>query len=183
MKSIPIILLAVMMLCSGCSDAKQWLETQKTKKVNRVAKRYNQRLKEAGVTNFVVSAGSGVWIRRSVRPEPDGFGRTRLSGEAGAELEDLTPLRGMKLDRLNLTSSKVQDLRPIRKMPLWSLRISDSQVTDLSPLKGMDLDWIAFTPKNITNGIDVIRNMPSLVWINGYAPTNFWKRYDAGDFK
>ena len=34
------------------------------------------------------------------------------------QLEDLEPLKGMLLTRLNLGSTKVQDLDPLRGMPL-----------------------------------------------------------------
>jgi hypothetical protein len=51
----------------------------------------------------------------------------------------------------------------------------------------MDLTTILFTPKNITKGLDVIRQMKSLKTIGPtvekqFPPAEFWKKYDAGEF-
>ena len=47
-------------------------------------------------------------------------------------------------------------------MPLTILNCNGTQVSDLSPLQGMNLTDVHFTPKNITKGLDVIRQMKSL---------------------
>ena len=47
----------------------------------------------------------------------------------------------------------------------------------------MNLRSIDLEPNNITNGIEVIRNMTSLHKINDMPPAEFWKRYDAGEFE
>jgi hypothetical protein len=52
----------------------------------------------------------------------------------------------------------------------------------------MNLTTIFFTPKNITKGIGLIRQMKSLKTIgptwdtNKFPPAEFWKKYDAGEF-
>ena len=51
----------------------------------------------------------------------------------------------------------------------------------------MPLKELVFTPKNITKGLDVIRNMPSLERLGTADLANipaaeFWKRYDTGEF-
>jgi hypothetical protein len=51
----------------------------------------------------------------------------------------------------------------------------------------MELTDIRFTPKNITKGLDTIRQMKNLKTIQVKAreplpPTAFWKKYDAGEF-
>jgi hypothetical protein len=53
----------------------------------------------------------------------------------------------------------------------------------------MNLTLITFTPKNITKGLDAIRQMKSLKTIgisaesNGiFPPAEFWQKYDAGEF-
>lgn len=63
-----------------------------------------------------------------------------------------------------------------------------SRLTDVTPLEGMELSELRFTPKNITKGMSTIRQMKSLKTIVVTGPDripaeNFWKRYDAGDFK
>ena len=49
------------------------------------------------------------------------------------------------------------------------------------------MDTLIFTPKNITKGLDVIRQMKSLKtigtrWDDRFPPAEFWKKYDAGEF-
>jgi hypothetical protein len=53
----------------------------------------------------------------------------------------------------------------------------------------MNLTGICFTPKNITKGLDVIRQMRSLKTIgvaweakDHFPADEFWKKYDAGEF-
>jgi hypothetical protein len=53
----------------------------------------------------------------------------------------------------------------------------------------MNLTTIRFTPKNITNGLDRIRQMKGLKTIGSstagkemFPPAEFWKKYDAGEF-
>ena len=78
----------------------------------------------------------------------------------------------------------------MRGMPLKTLDCSKTQVTDLSPLEGMNLQRLVISPLKIRSGIDAIRAMKSLTTIvNGeyggrsYSAVEFWKRYDAGEFK
>ena len=46
----------------------------------------------------------------------------------------------------------------------------------------------SMTPRTVTRGIDVLREMESLKTIalsaeRKFTPEEFWKRYDAGEFK
>jgi Leucine-rich repeat (LRR) protein len=101
-------------------------------------------------------------------------------------ISDLSPLHGMELDRLDCFGTQVSDLSPLKEMPLKQLICNDTSVTDLSPLKGIELKEVGFTPKNITQGIDVLRQMKSLsvIWAGDgqFPPAEFWKKYDASDF-
>jgi hypothetical protein len=52
----------------------------------------------------------------------------------------------------------------------------------------MKLQQLIFTPRNVTSGIVVLRSMKSLKlidtdWPPNAKPAEFWKRYDAGEFK
>ena len=63
--------------------------------------------------------------------------------------------------------------------------ISQEEYKSLKPQKGED---ICLTPKNITSGLDIIRNMKSLKVIgldhySGRPAAEFWDRYDKGEFK
>jgi serine/threonine protein kinase len=108
------------------------------------------------------------------------------------EVRDLTPLRGMPLRTLEIHNcEQVHDLTPLHGMPLLSLDMPYCPlVQDLSPLEGMRLEEIFFTPKDIRKGLPVLRQMKSLktIGIRGWAkdrlpPEEFWKKYDAGEFK
>jgi tRNA A-37 threonylcarbamoyl transferase component Bud32 len=103
------------------------------------------------------------------------------------QVSDLSPLQGMKLSHLFCGGTKVSDLSPLVGMPLKTLYFESTPVSDLSPLEGMELTDIRFTPKNITKGLDTIRQMKNLKTIQVKAreplpPTAFWKKYDAGEF-
>jgi serine/threonine protein kinase len=101
---------------------------------------------------------------------------------------DLSPLEGMPLAELWAGSSPVSDLSPLSKMPLRQLACDRTNVSDLSPLEGMALEKIFFTCADIDKGIEAIRAMKSLVVIGtsagqSFSADEFWKKYDAGEFK
>ena len=106
---------------------------------------------------------------------------------------DISPVRaltGLKLLKCNGSGpgkGRLADLSPLAGMPLTGLWIDSTQVSDLTPLAGMNLTVIACTPKNISQGMDVIRQMKSLQtigtsWEDQLPPDKFWKKFDAGDF-
>jgi hypothetical protein len=76
-------------------------------------------------------------------------------------------------------------------LPLTSLLLENCpQATDLTPLQGMELTEITLTPKNVVKGMDVLRQMKSLKTIyvgrdakDAFPASEFWQKYDAGDFK
>ncbi len=112
------------------------------------------------------------------------------------KVDDLGPLKGMRLQRLICSETPVSDLSPLRGMPLKVLQCCNSRVSDLSPLQGMSLTELLFTPGNITQGIDVIRDMKTIKnigfdrrskdidhrYFSIWAPDEFWTRYGAGEF-
>jgi serine/threonine protein kinase len=102
-------------------------------------------------------------------------------------VSNLTPLKGTPLTRLHLQETPVSDLSPLKGMPLTVLQCNETQVSDLSPLEGMRLLRVWLTPRNITQGINVIRQMKSVRMIgvralNPLPADEFWKKYDAGEF-
>jgi hypothetical protein len=80
-------------------------------------------------------------------------------------------------------------LSHLKGLPLRSLWIYGTGITDLTPLQGMPLEDIRLTPKNITKGLDILRDMKSLktIGIGGsnqaWPAAEFWERYDKGEFK
>jgi len=105
------------------------------------------------------------------------------------QLKDLEVLKGMPLTMLTLAETQVQDLEPLRGMPLKVLRLYKTGVTDLKPLQGMELEEIRLTPKNITQGLEILRDVKSLKTIGigtlstqSWPAAEFWERYDQGEF-
>ena len=98
-------------------------------------------------------------------------------------------------DCKNLTSLKLHDtqvsdagLAHFKGMPLRLLWICNTGITDLTPLRGMPLEEIYLTPKNITRGLDILRDMKTLKtigveWGQAWPAAEFWERYDKGEFK
>ncbi|TWT52038.1 Internalin-A precursor [Thalassoglobus neptunius] len=107
-------------------------------------------------------------------------------------VKDLTGISDHGLVSLDVEGSSVNNLNALSGMnTLKRLNISRTQVTDLSPLADLQLERLIFTPNLIKTGIEAIRNMRSLQQIDtsfdGVAqpmtPSEFWERYDAGEFK
>ncbi len=81
-------------------------------------------------------------------------------------VRDISPLRGMKLEQLNLKETAVHDLEPLRGMPLKHLFLpvagydkSLKKIIDLSPLQGMKL--ISFSISDcLINDISILKGMP-----------------------
>lgn len=87
-------------------------------------------------------------------------------------------------DTLSLTfTGEVADLSGIRGLPVSGLELVGVKQADLSCLEGVELRSICFLADHITNGIGTIRNMASLQKINRLPAAEFWKRYDAGEFR
>ncbi len=102
------------------------------------------------------------------------------------KIQDLTPLTGMKLTVFDFGGIKTQEnAEVIRGMPLET--VNASVFRDISALEGMKLRRIYLNLKNLPKGVEVIRKMESLQLINGsgvnFTPEEFWKRYDAKEFK
>jgi serine/threonine protein kinase len=104
-----------------------------------------------------------------------------------APVADLSPLKDTPLTELHCNQTKVSDLSPLKGKPLKVLHIYEAAITDLTPLQGMPLEDIRLTPKNITRGLDILRDMQSLKtigtnWTQFWPAAEFWKRYDKGEF-
>jgi serine/threonine-protein kinase len=102
-------------------------------------------------------------------------------------VSDLSPLKSCPLSVLLCDETKVSDLSPLTGMPLHTLFCNDAPVSDFSRLRGMKLRSVGFTPKGVTRGLDVIREMKTIEtigvnWQGKLPPAQFWKKYDAGEF-
>jgi hypothetical protein len=91
---------------------------------------------------------------------------------------------------LTLDHTQVGDagLAQFKGMPLKGLWIDETAITDLNPVTGMPLEEIHLTPKKITRGLDILRDMKSLKIIGiannqVWPAAEFWERYGKGEFK
>ncbi len=94
------------------------------------------------------------------------------------------------LTSLDLSATRVSDagLAYFKGMPLIDLKIFDTGITDLTPLQGTLLEDIRLTPKNITRGLEILRDMKSLRTIGvdynqAWPAAEFWERRDKGEFR
>jgi uncharacterized membrane protein len=117
---------------------------------------------------------------------------TRLS-LAGTKVSEagLARFKNCKnLTFLGFDDTQVGDagLAHFKGMPLTALWIYRTGITDLTPLQGMPLEEIRLTPKNITKGLDILRDMKNLKtigidWNQAWPAAEFWERYDKEEFK
>jgi hypothetical protein len=94
------------------------------------------------------------------------------------------------LIHVSLSETRVTDagLANFKGKPLKTLLIDNTGITDLTPLQGMPLEDVRLTPKNITKGLDILRDMKSLKtigieWDKAWPAAEFWERHDKGEFK
>jgi formylglycine-generating enzyme required for sulfatase activity/Leucine-rich repeat (LRR) protein len=105
------------------------------------------------------------------------------------KVADLAALKGLRLNLLDIRNCvQVRNLEPIKGMPLTQLWAFNTGFTDLTPLQDMPLEDARLTPKNVTRGLEVLREMKTLKSIGVddrqyWLPAKFWEHYDKGDFK
>jgi hypothetical protein len=104
------------------------------------------------------------------------------------QVEDLSPIKDLPLTRLSIDDTAVRTLEALKDMPLKYVYVYARNITDLRPLQALQLEDIRLTPKNITQGMEVLRNMKSLKIIGpshyqGWPAAEFWARYEKGEFK
>jgi Leucine-rich repeat (LRR) protein len=112
------------------------------------------------------------------------LGSTRVSDAGLAYLKDCKRLTYLRVGRTKVGDS---GLAHVKGMPLKVLYIYGTAITDLTPLEGMPLEQVRLTPKNITRGLELLRDSKSLKTIGvdtnlAWPAAEFWERYDKGEF-
>src|SRR5262249_29607280 len=75
-------------------------------------------------------------------------------------VSDLTPLKGMPLEYLDLMNTRAADLAPLHGVPLKHLNLEGLRgVSDLSPLKGMPLEYLSLTGTSVSD-LSPLKTMP-----------------------
>jgi hypothetical protein len=93
-------------------------------------------------------------------------------GLTNTKVSDLAPLQGMPLTRLQISGTLVKDLGPLRGSKLTSLSISGSAVTDLSPLKDLPLQKIEID-RSLAGDGSALRPIRSLKTVNELPASDF----------
>ena len=114
-----------------------------------------------------------------------GLGNTQVTDAGLAHFKDCKILHELTAQNTQVTDA---GLAHFKGKLLRNLHIDNTAITDLAPLQGMPLEEVRLTPKNITRGLDILRDMKSLktIGIAGqqpWPPAEFWERYDKGEFK
>ena len=81
-----------------------------------------------------------------------------------SQVEDLAPLRGAPLRKLEAANIKAKDLRPLANAPLEFLSINGTPIEDLSPLLTMPL--VELHVDEPLKHADLLRKIPTLKMIN-----------------
>jgi len=79
---------------------------------------------------------------------------TQLPGRRG-KLADISPLQGLPLASLDLTSTQVTNIEVVKEMPLTHLNLDRTPVADLSPLTGKTLKLLNFGGTKVKSLSDV----------------------------
>jgi hypothetical protein len=101
---------------------------------------------------------------------------TKVSDVGLAHFKDCKNLKYLWLDRTQVGDASLAHFKGI---PLRALSIDSTGITDLTPLQGMRLEAIRLTPKNITRGLDILRDIKSLKtigidWKQTWPAAEFW---------
>jgi len=103
----------------------------------------------------------------------------------------LSPLKGMPLESLNVSGTKVADLTALRGLPLLFLRLHQCpNIVDLSPLKSCTT-LLRLTLPTQAKDFEFLRNFPKLELLSftedstlqfpvpDRTAVKFWEEYDA----
>lgn len=107
----------------------------------------------------------------------------------GTQVTDLTDIPGRRLVSLDIERTDVNSLDPLATVTsLKRLNIAQTPIIDVTPLQNLQLERLVLSPERIRTGMEVLRQMKSLVLIQTsieqeMTSGDFWKRYDVGVWK
>lgn len=79
---------------------------------------------------------------------------------------DISPLEGMPLRVLGLERTDVRDISALKGMPLVELSLSHTMVEDLSPLKGAPLQKLYLVNTKVTDLSPLSESRLEMLWLN-----------------
>lgn len=97
-----------------------------------------------------------------------------------SKIDDLRPLAGLKLTNLECGGCPtLKDLSPLKNMPLEYLDITRTAVTDLTPIKNAPLRKLRALGINLAPHRALLQAIPTLETINHMSRHEFWAMEDA----
>ena len=78
---------------------------------------------------------------------------------ANQPVDDLSPLKGMPLESLQVWQTKIVSLGPLQGMALTALNCARTRINSLEPLRGMPLTLLDATTTEVSD-LDPLRDMP-----------------------
>jgi Leucine-rich repeat (LRR) protein len=99
----------------------------------------------------------------------------------GGQIADLTPLKGMPLEQLDVShAGQIKDLSPLEESLLKSLTIhGGEQLKDLTSLAKVPLVDLVFDHIDASRDAPVLKSIKTLKTINRRPVAEFWKETDA----
>ena len=84
----------------------------------------------------------------------------------GLPITDLSSLEGLSLTQLYIEDTDVEDLSPLKGMPLVKLYLNNAKVKDIKPLHGMPLEALNLLGTGVDD-LTPLRGMPlKYLWLN-----------------
>ncbi len=113
------------------------------------------------------------------------LGNTQVTDAGLSHFKVCERLNWLALNGTKVSNTGLAHFKDVRLTGL--LQIENTGITDVTPLQDMPLEGIRLTLKNITRGLDVLREMKSLKtigisWDQAWPAAEFWERYDKGEF-
>jgi eukaryotic-like serine/threonine-protein kinase len=107
-----------------------------------------------------------------------------------SSMTDLAPLRGIQLEVLYISGTKVRDLSALAGMPLENIYFDLTPVTDVTPLQRMPTLKYVILPEEAEN-IEALRTLPNLLRLSFHfdpkvpgpskTAAEFWKTWDRDE--
>ena len=113
--------------------------------------------------------------QREFKITPEMIANAKISGQISLEfknISDLSPLKGMPIERIGLNETQVTDLSPLKGMPIRIIYLNGTQITDLSPLKGMPINNIVLGHSTVSD-LSPLKGMPiRIIYLSGTQITD-----------
>jgi len=104
-------------------------------------------------------------FKGEIQMEDDGYDVLAI-GVSGPNMTDITPLKGQKLRMVELANcTDLVDISPLKGLPIEKLYLEHTKITDLKPLEGMQLKELFLNGTPVSD-LTPLKEMKSLRMLN-----------------